>query len=146
MFLKTSFCDRLVCFAAFLGMTLLAIFFLLPLPNCFLSVCLPTLFAAVLKFFLPLTTSAISGAANSNKSVPTGSPVGTLYLGRTGTAVPPTTWANSPIPRTCISVECNLYLSWSNHLITFFTLQMNVGDISKHQSKKIKTDRYKRQI
>ena len=60
--------DRLTFFV---GMTLLAVLFLLPLPNCFLKVCLPTLFAAVLKFFLRLTTSAYSGTANSNKSAPT---------------------------------------------------------------------------
>ena len=78
MFVKISLRDRLVCFADFVGMTLLAcrtlmapFLFLLPLPNCFLSVCLPTLFAAVLKFFLPQTTSASPGTANSNKSAPT---------------------------------------------------------------------------
>ena len=60
--------DRLVCFADFVGITLVALFFLLPLPNCFLRVCLPTLSAAVLKFFLPLTTFAISGTANLNKT------------------------------------------------------------------------------
>ena len=43
--------DRLFCLADFVGTTLLALLFLLPLPNCFLRVCLPTLFAAVLKFF-----------------------------------------------------------------------------------------------
>ena len=49
-------------------------------PNCFLRVCFPTLFAAVLKDFLPLTTSAISGTANSNKSVPTRFAAGTIFL------------------------------------------------------------------
>ena len=34
--------DRLICFADFVGMTLLALRFLLPLSNCFLKVCLPT--------------------------------------------------------------------------------------------------------
>ena len=56
-------------FTDFVGLTLHAVLF--PLPNCFVRVCLPTLFAAVLKFFLPLTTFAINGAANSNKSAPT---------------------------------------------------------------------------
>ena len=46
-------------------------FFLLSVPNCFHRVCLPTLFAPVWKFTLSLTTSAISGAENSNKSAPT---------------------------------------------------------------------------
>ena len=77
MFVKVSLRDKLICFADFVGMTLLAcrtpmapFLFLLPLPNYFLKVCLPTLFAAVLKFILPLTTSATSGTATSNKSAP----------------------------------------------------------------------------
>ena len=71
MFVKMSLrdrLDRLDCLVDFVEMILLR---LLPLPNCFLRVCFPTLYAAVLKFFLPLTTSAISGTANSNKSAPT---------------------------------------------------------------------------
>ena len=63
--------DRLICFADIVIMTLLAVFLLQSLPNCFLKVCIPTLFAAVWKLFLPLTAAAISGAANSNKSAPT---------------------------------------------------------------------------
>ena len=55
----------------FLRMTLLAVLFPLLLRNCFLRVCLPTLFAAVLKFSLPLTTSAFPGAPNYKKSAPT---------------------------------------------------------------------------
>ena len=46
MIVKMCLWDRLICFANSAGMTLLAVFFLLPLPNCFLGVCLPTLFAA----------------------------------------------------------------------------------------------------
>ena len=72
--------DRLDCLVDFVGEILLAVLFLLPLPNCFFRVCFPTLFAAVLKFFLPLTTSAISGIANSNKSAPTRFAAGTIYL------------------------------------------------------------------
>ena len=44
------FRDQFVCCADFVGMTLLKVFFLLPLPKCFVNVCLPILFAAVLKF------------------------------------------------------------------------------------------------
>ena len=92
--------DRLICFADFIGMTLLELRFLqLPLPNCFLKVSLPTLFAAVLKFFLPLTTSAISGTANSNKSAPTRFAAGTIYLRKKGIAVLPRTCASAPNPR-----------------------------------------------
>ena len=85
MFVKMSLRDRLDCLVVFVGMILLCLLLLLavlpyassllrlpsPSPNCFLSVCLPTLFAADLKVFLPLITSPISGAANSNKSAPT---------------------------------------------------------------------------
>ena len=42
------------------------------------------------------------------------------------------------------SVEWNLYLSWSNHLVTFFRLETNVGGFSEHQNKTSDTDRYKR--
>ena len=51
MFVKMSLRDQLAWFADFVGMTLLAVLFLLPLPGCFLKVCLPTLPAAVLNFF-----------------------------------------------------------------------------------------------
>ena len=92
--------DRLIYFADFVGMTLLALRFLrLPSPNCFLRVCLPTLFAVVLNFFLALTTSAISGTANSNKSAPTRFAAGTIYLRKNGIAVLPITCASAPNPR-----------------------------------------------
>ena len=100
MFVKLSLRDRLNCFADFVGMTLLAVVFLLPLPKCFLNVCLPTVFAAVLKFFQSLTTSAISGTANSNKSAPTRFAAATIYLSKNGIAVLPITCAGAPNPRT----------------------------------------------
>ena len=59
--------DRLLRFKLLTGMLLLC----LPPPCCFLNVCLPTLLAAVLKFFFPLTTEATYGTANFNKSTPT---------------------------------------------------------------------------
>ena len=95
MFVKLSLHDRLICFADLVGMTLFALRFLqppihlrLPSSNSFLKVCLPTLFAAVLIFFLPLKTSAISGTANLNKSTPTRFVAGTIYLRKKGIAVP----------------------------------------------------------
>ena len=104
MFVKMSFRDRLICFADLVGMTLpgcrtpLAPFlFLLPLPNGFLRVCLPTHFAAVLIIFLRLTTSAFSGTANS-KSAPTRFAAETIYLRRNGIAVLPITCASAPNP------------------------------------------------
>ena len=105
MFVEMSLRDRLI-FADFVGMILLELRFLLlpvllrlPSPNFSLRVCLPTLFAAVLKFFLPLTTFAISGTANSNKSAPTRFAAGTLYLRKNGIAVLPVNCAKAPNPR-----------------------------------------------
>ena len=40
------------------------------------------------------------------------------------------------------SIEWNLYLSLSNHLVTSFMLEMNVGGFSEHQNKTSDTDRY----
>ena len=71
--------DRVLRFKFFTG----RILFCLPLPGCFLIVCLPTFLAAVLKFFFPLT-SATSGTANSNTSAPTGFAAGTIYFLRKG--------------------------------------------------------------
>ena len=41
------------------------------------------------------------------------------------------------------SIESNLYLSWSNHLVTSFRLELNIGGFSEHQNKTSDTDRYK---
>ena len=43
--------DRLLRFTDFSWTTLIAFRFLLPVPNCFLRICLPTFFTAVLTFF-----------------------------------------------------------------------------------------------
>ena len=91
--------DLLICFENFVGMSLLALFFLLPLPNCFLKVCLPTLFATILKFFLPLTTSVFSGTANSNKSASTRFAAGTKFLRENVIAVLPKSCAGLSNPR-----------------------------------------------
>ena len=144
-FVELSFCDQRSCFADFVGTTLLAVFFLLPLPNCFLRVCLPTFFAAVLKFFLPLTTSSICGEAKSNKSAYTGFPIGTILLRKTGNAV---------LLKTCASatpvyfVQQNIFrmeflISRISYLVTSFMLEGNVGSIFKHQNKTSDIDRQK---
>ena len=93
MFVKMSLRNRLDCLVDFDAMILLC---LLPLPNCFFRVCFPTLFAAVLIFFLPLTTSAISGTTNSNKSAPMRFAAGTIYLRKNGIAVLPVACASAP--------------------------------------------------
>ena len=126
MFVKMSVRDRLDCLVYFVEMILLVVLFLLPSlpavrlrlpsassltrtaplhlrlpspsPNCFLRVCFPTLFAAVLKFFLPLTTSAISGTSNSNMSSLMRFAAGTTYLRKNGIAFLPITCARAPNP------------------------------------------------
>ena len=97
MFVKMSPRDRLDCLVNFVGMILFCLL-RAPSPNCFFRVCFPTLLAAVLKFVLPLTTSAISGTANSNKSAPTRFAAGTIYLRTNGIAVLPITCARAPNP------------------------------------------------
>ena len=107
-----SFRDRLDCLVDFVGMIFLCLLPLCrtpsapfrlrlpsPSPNCFLRVCFPTLFAAVLKFFLALATSAISGTANPNMSAPMRCAAGTTYLSKNGIAVLPITCASAPNPR-----------------------------------------------
>ena len=47
-----------------------------------------------------------------------------------------------PMLSTNTSIEWKLYLSWSNHLITSFSLKMIVWGISEHQYKTIDTERY----
>ena len=50
----------------------------------------------------------------------------------------------APTLSTITSVEWNLCLPWGSYLATTFKLEMNVGDISKHQNKLSDTDRKKR--
>ena len=95
-FVKVSFLDRLVCIADFVWLTLLAPVFLLPQQNCFLRVCISTLLAYVLKFFLPLSTSPISGALNSHKSTSTRFAARTVYLQTNGIEVLPLTCSSTP--------------------------------------------------
>ena len=111
--MKMSLRDHLYCLVDFVGKILLAVLFLLPCrtlalptalrlpslsPSCFFRVCFPTLFATVLKDFLPPTTSAFSGTANSNNSTPTRFAAGTIYLRKNGIAVLPITCARAPYP------------------------------------------------
>ena len=155
--------DRLSCFADFVRMTLHELRFLLPpcpqyasyvpssspfrlrlpSPNCFLIVCLPTLFAAVLIFFLPLTTSAISGTVNTYAFCSWDD-----IFTQKGNCSSPNNLSkctqSSSTLSTNNSIEWNLYLSRSNHLVTSFRLQMNVGGFCEYQNKTTDTDRYKK--
>ena len=49
----------------------------------------------------------------------------------------------APTLSTNTSIEWNLYLSWSNHLVTTFRLEMNNGGFSKHQNKTSDTYRHR---
>ena len=128
-------------------MTLLAVLFLLLLPSFFLTVfCLPTFFAAVLKFFLPLTTSAISGAANSNKSASRRFAAETTQLRKNGIAVLPITCTSARIPVHVVDQyfyrkESPLFLKQAS--CNVFRVKSNVGDFFKHQNKTSYTDIYK---
>ena len=99
MLVKKTLRDRLVCLADFVEMILLTVVFLRSLPNFFLKVCLPTLFAPVSNFLLPVATSAVSSAAISSNSEPTQFAAGTIYLCMNGIAVLPITCASSLNPR-----------------------------------------------
>ena len=143
IFVKMSLRDRLDCLVEFVGTILLC---LLRLRNCFFRVCFPTPFAAVLKDFLPLITSPISGAANSNMSATMSFAAGTTYLRKNGISVLPITCARAPNPLPLSSnpsIVWNFYLSWSNHLVVPHVLELNVEHLSKHQHKASDSDRYK---
>ena len=90
---------RLICFGDFVGMTLLAVSFMLPLLNWFPRVSLTTILAAVLKFFPLLTTSTISGAISHTKSASTRFATATIYLRKNGIALLLKLCATSPNPR-----------------------------------------------
>ena len=95
MFIKVSLRDRLDSLVGFVRMIFLCLTRLLS-PNCFFRVFFPTLFTAVLKDFLPLKTSPISGAANCSMSTPMRFAAGTTYLRKNGIAV---------LPITCLVLE-----------------------------------------
>ena len=144
MFAEKSLRDRLVCFAEFAGTSLLAVIFLQSLSNFFLKVCPPTLFAAVFNFFCPLETSAISGAANSNKSAPRSFVAGTIFI-RKNASSPNYLCKCTEGPSTMSTntfIQWNIYFSWNNHLVTSFRLELKVGGLFKHQNKTSDTDRY----
>ena len=94
--------DQLDCLVDFVGKTLLCLLptvrLRLPSPNCFFTVCFPTLIAADLKDFLSLITSQTSGAANSNMSAPMCFAAGMTCLRKNGIAVFPKTCARAPNP------------------------------------------------
>ena len=93
---KKSPRDRLFCLAYFVGMTLLAAFFLLPLPNCFLRVCLPTLCCCLELLF---TTNSLCNFWCSKIQQSTRFTAGARNLRRNGIAGLTITCASAPNPR-----------------------------------------------
>ena len=139
--------DRLTCFEHFVGMTLLAVLFLLPVPNSFLRVCLRTLFAAVLKFLLPLTTSNFWHSKVQPVSTYAFCSWDVIFTQKWNCSSPNKLCKCTESPSTLstnTSTEWDLSLSWSNDLVTSFRLEMNVGGFSEHQNKMSSTDRYKK--
>ena len=127
--------DRLLRLKFSTGMLL----FCLPHPSCSLNVCHPTLLAAVLKVFFPLTTSATSGTANSNKSAPTRFAAGTIFFLKKGMVVFPKLCARAPKPRAFFDVqylcsrevqECLMHPFYTQILI-----EMIVRNFSKHENR-----------
>ena len=146
MFVKIICTDRLVCFADFVRMTLLAVLFLLPLPNCFLRSCFSRLFVDVLKFFPPLTTSAFSGTAIFT-SQHTSFESGTAYLRKNGIAIIPISCASAPFFKlsTKPSVQRNLFVQRQPYCNVFRLLGWNwlLQVFPKHKKKTSDADKYK---
>ena len=128
--------DRVLRFNFLTGMLL----FCLPPPSCFLNVCLPTLLAAVLKFFFPLTISATSATANSDKSAPTRFAAGTIYFLKKGMAVLPITCAIALKPRPLwrpILCSREVQDCLMQPFYTLILIQMNVRNFSIHENNSI---------
>ena len=71
---------------------------------------------------------------------------GDIFTQKWNYSSPNNLWKYTESPSTMstnTSIEWNLYLSWSSHLVTSFTLDMNVGGFSEHQNRTSDTDRYK---
>ena len=99
MFVKMSLRDRLFCLADFVGKTLLAVFFFGTATQVFSQSLSSHNLCSCIEFLVPVTISAILGAAYSNKSTPTHFAAGTIYLRKNGIAVIPINCASAPNPR-----------------------------------------------
>ena len=146
MFVKMSLRDQLFCIADSVGMTLLAVLFLLPLPSCFLRVSLPTLFATVLNFsttnnlciFWRSKFQQVSNYAFCSSD--------DIFTKKWNCSSPNILGKCTESPYTLLtntSIEWNLCLSSSNHLVTSSRIEMNVGGFYKRQNKTSDTNRYR---
>ena len=133
-------------FCGFWWNDLHAVFSLLPLSICFLKFCLPTFFAAVLNFLLPINnlckfwSSKIQQDSTHvfcrddvfTQKVNCGSSNNLCKCNETPTTL-----------LTITSIEWEPYSSWSNNLVTSLRLEFKVGGFSEHQKKTSDTDSYK---
>ena len=139
--------DRLICFADFVGMTLFAVFFLQTSTQLFsqgLSSHTPCICLELLSTtnnlcnFWHIKFQQVSAYA---------------FCSWDDIFTQNWDWSSAKNLSKCIkspsmlstntSIEWNLCLSWSNHLVLSFRLEMNVGGIFEHQNKTSDTDRYK---
>ena len=136
----------MICFPVFVGMTLLAVLFLLPLPNSFLCLsshtlcsCLETLSTTenLCNFWRSKFQQVSSYAFWSWVNIFT-----QKWNCRSPKYLCKCTESSSTLS-TKTSIEKNLSLSWSNHLVTSFGFEMNVGGFSEHQNKTSDTDSHK---
>ena len=133
-----------VFFADFVELTLFSLFFLLPLPNCFLRVCLLPLFATVLNLFFQQPLQFLSQKFPTSQHLLVLQVEKYFFLQKWSWDFPNHLCKCTQSPSTLLtttSIEWSLYLSRSNHLVTSFALELKVGGFSKDQNKTGDTDR-----
>ena len=135
-----------VCFTVFVGVTLYAVLFLLPL-RIFSPV---FVFPHSLQLSWIFSTTIIICTFWYSKfqlvSTLTVRSWDNIFTQKWNSSSPITLSKCTKCPcmlSTSISIDWKLYLSWSNHLVTVFRLEMNVGGFSNHQNKTRDTGRYK---
>ena len=140
--------DRLDCLVNFVGMILLAVFFLVPSPNCFFQSLLPPTLCSRLEIlstannfcnFWHSKIQQVNNYAFCSWDV--------IFAQKWNCCSPNNFCKCTKSPSTLSTNNSrvwNLYLSSSNHFVTSFRLEMNVGGFSKHQNKTSDTDRYKK--
>ena len=146
IFLKISLRDLLVCVESFVGKALLSVFLSLPLPNCFLRVCLRSFTLLSWNFFATNNLCNLWRCkfqqSNSNVWQPDVISTEKWKYSSLNTLYKCAKFSSTVSTNT--SVNWNLYVSRSNGFLTCFRLEMNVGGFSEHKNKASDTDIYKR--
>ena len=155
MFVKLSLRDRLICSVDLVEMTLLAVLLLPPVhlrlpspsPSCFFQSLLSHTLCSRLEILS--TTNNLCDLWHSKfQQVSTYAfcSWNDIFTQKRNCSSPKNLCKSPKSPSTLstnTAIVWNLYLSWSNHLVTSFRLEMNVAGFSKHQNKTSDTDRYK---